>query len=274
MTKQPSTSRTLPEARIEDAVKKSNNGTLAILPFLTPQDAKHARRVLTATGYADRAYFFGGYPTAERMSLFLLPEHLLPCLSAPLPDTSDEELAALLGEDLTQAVCALRITGSGFRTLTHRDYLGAILNLGLERDAFGDIALQSDTEAILFCTKAISDFLCLHLARVASDTVRLSPYVLDGSFTDGRRYAPIHDTVASARLDCVVAALTNLSREDAQALIKSSLVEVDFEVEETVSLSLTAPATLSIRGHGRFILRSFDGTTKKGRLRMFAEKLI
>ncbi len=268
------TARDPGEARIADAVKKSDGGSLAVLPFLSPRDRLRAKKQLAAAGYASRAYFFGGYPEAERQTLFLLPEYLLPCLSAPLDAVPHEELADLLGEDLTNAVCALRIRGSGFRPLSHRDYLGAILNLGLERDAIGDIAVQNEQEAVLFCSRTLALFLTEHLTKVASDSVCVSLTTPDATFTDGRHYAPIRDTVASPRLDCVVAALTNLSREGAQSIIRQGLVELDFEATGEISLLLTPPAMLSIRGYGRFALRSFDGETKKGRLRMFAEKFV
>ena len=179
-----------------------------------------------------------------------------------------------MGDDLSGAVCAVRIKGSGYRILTHRDYLGSVLGLGLQRDALGDIAVQNEHEAVIFCPSTLADFLCESLEKVASDTVKCKRWALDDSFTDGRHYQPISDTVASVRLDCVVAALTNLSREDAQEAVRTGLVEVDFEPALRVDAPLDAPATISVRGFGRFILRSFDGETRKGRLRMRADKLI
>ena len=112
------------------------------------------------------------------------------------------------------------------------------------------------------------------LTKVGSDTVRCRECVIDETFTDGKKYRPISDTVASPRLDCVVAALCNLSREAAQSAVRSGLVEVDFEPEERVDTILEPPITVSVRGHGRFILRSFDGETKKGRLRLRADQLV
>ena len=119
-----------------------------------------------------------------------------------------------------------------------------------------------------------ADFLCTALEKVASDTVKCAIYTLDDSFTDGRSYRPIHDTVASPRLDCVVAALTNLSRDGAQNAIRGGTVEVDFACEERTDRILTPPATISVRGYGRYILRAFDGETTKGRLRLRADQLV
>ncbi|MBQ8431309.1 MAG: hypothetical protein IJX28_00345 [Clostridia bacterium] len=269
-----SVGRPLLQARLEDAVAGCEKGMVMALSFLTPLERRRAEILLRQRGAWEQAWFWGGYEDAERATLFLLPDYLLTCLSGPLHQCRAEELCALLEEWISEEVCALRITGSKFRTLTHRDYLGAILHLGLERDALGDIAVQNDHAAILFCTPTVATFLTEHLQKAANDAVRCSRCVLDESFTDGRSYRPISDTVASARLDCVVAALINASREAAQTAIRAGRVEVEYEVVERTDLVLTPPTVLSIRGHGRYILRAFDGTTAKGRLRLRADQLI
>ena len=134
--------------------------------------------------------------------------------------------------------------------------------------------MQDEHSAILFCPRTLAEFLIGELTKVGPDTVRCRECVIDETFTDGKQYRPISDTVASARLDCVVAALCNLSREAAQSAVRGGLVEVDFEPEERVDTVLEPPITVSVRGHGRFILRSFDGETKKGRLRLKADQLV
>lgn len=265
--------RDLFEARLEDAIRKCNAGSVAHLPFLTMRQRRRAERLLDARGMRENVWFWGGHPTAERACLFLLPDYLV----AILPEDADEREAALpdyLADELQDAVVALSMQGSGFRNLSHRDYLGAVLGLGIERDALGDIAVQNEHSAILFCPRTLAGFLSGELTKVGSDTVRCRECQIDESFTDGKKYRPISDTVASARLDCVVAALCNLSREAAQSAVRSGLVEVDFEPEERVDTVLEPPITVSVRGHGRFILRSFDGETKKGRLRLRADQLV
>ena len=262
------------EARIDDAISKQERGDLAHLSFLTPRDARRAEQYLRMRGVWEQAWLWGGYPNAEYTALFLLPAYLSDCLPFPPMECSPNDILEMLGEDVEDVVSAVRITGSGFRTLSHRDYLGAILHLGLERSALGDLAVQNEKEAILFCPKKFIPFLQEHLQRVASDAVRISPYVMAEDFTDGKKYQPISDTVASERLDCVVATLCNLSREGAQDAIRSGLVEVDFELNERVDTTLVAPTTITVRGYGRFILRAFLGKTQKGRIRLRADKMI
>ncbi len=259
------------EARLEDYLACSSRGEASVSRFLTPGERKQAERFLAHRGATRRAFFWGGYSDAERTCLFLAPEYMedVPDL---LPEAGSDPAEPLGAED--ERVCAVRIRGSGFRKLSHRDYLGSLLGLGLERDVLGDVAVQDDFSAVVFCGQRMASFLLTGLEKVGNDTVRCALYEPDDAFTDGRQYQPIADTVASARLDCVVAALTNLSREAAQTAVRSGLVEVDFEAEDRVDHILIPPATVSVRGHGRFILRSFDGETKKGRLRLRADKLV
>ncbi len=271
------TGRELLHARVEDAVRRAESGVVARLPFLTPRDSRRAFAYLARRGAADAAWTWGGYPEAERACLFLLPDYLLSCLPAAPMACDAKEVLPLLSEEVAEEVQMLRVRGSGFRTLSHRDYLGAILHLGIERDAIGDLCVQNDHEAILFCSRVMASFLCEHLERVAADAVKLLPLSgtePDFSFTDGRRYAPVRDTVASERLDCAVAALCNCSREEAQEAIRRGEVEVEYETEERVDVLLSPPAVLVVRGKGKFILRAFDGETRKGRLRLVADRLL
>ena len=260
------------EARLEDYLARSERGEVAVSCFLTPGERKQAQRYLARRGVGKRCRFWGGYPDAERTCLTVLPSFYEEMVDWIPEDEGGEMPFAEDGDG--DGVTAVRITGSGYRTLTHRDYLGSLLGLGLERDALGDSAVQNDREAVVFCKRRMANCLLSTLEKVASDTVKCKTYTLDDTFTDGRHYKLVTDTVASARLDCIVAALTNLSREDAQGLVRGGMVDLDFETEERVDKILTAPATLSVRGYGRYVLRAFDGETKKGRLRMRADQLI
>ena len=89
-----------------------------------------------------------------------------------------------------------------------------------------------------------------------------------------RKMQPIHDTVASGRLDAVVAALCNLSRDKARTAVESGLVEIDFESEERPDRTVNTPAVISVRGVGKFRVLSLCDKTKKGRYRLEAEKYV
>ena len=89
-----------------------------------------------------------------------------------------------------------------------------------------------------------------------------------------RRTEPWNDTVASPRLDAVVASLCRLSREKAHTAVTGGLVEVDFALRERPDFFLEAPCLISVRGFGRYRILSLLEETKKGRLRLVAERFV
>lgn len=261
------------EARLEDMIRIAERGETALSPFLTPAECVAAERFFALRGMRGQVRLWGGYAEAERKRLYLLPEYFL-ALPDLLPPEESDPAETLGDEALTGAVSAVRITGSGFRELSHRDYLGSLLGLGLERDALGDIAVQNPHEAVVFCTAKIRDFLFATLERVANDKVRCRAQSPDEPFTDGRQTISVTDTVASARLDCVVAALIGKSRETAREAIEGGLVEVDYQPVLRGDRVLAPPLFLSVRGVGKFRLLPFEGETRKGRLRLRAERFV
>lgn len=266
-------------ARLDDLVRVGGRGEAAVSSFLTPREAKYARAHLSALVSAGTAVLWGGYPTAERVRVVILPDYteglvdpaaLASDPMAALTDGGLDDLAAII----RSAVCPVQVRGSGFRELSHRDYLGSVLGLGLERDAIGDILIPDSHSAILLTDTRVGDFLTTQMEKVATDTVRVSRLPEETALTGTRRLQPVHDTVASERLDCVVAALCNLSREKAQMAVKSGLVELDYEAVEACDTTVEAPAVISVRGYGKFAVHAFDGTTRKGRIRLSAGKYI
>lgn len=260
-------------ARLSDMLRASERGEVALSPFLTPEEGAEAERFFRLCGATERLRLWGGYPAAERRRAYLLPEYLTvsPDLMPPM-DTDPAE--TLSDERLAGAVSAVRIEGSGYRELSHRDHLGSLLALGLERDALGDLAVQDAHTAVVFCTARVAEFLCTSLERVANDRVRCTPYRPDASFSDGRRTVPVTDTVASARLDCAVAALANCSREAARSAIASGRISVDHVLADRPDRTLEPPCLISVRGVGRFRLLPYEGETRRGRLRLRAEKFV
>ena len=129
-------------------------------------------------------------------------------------------------------------------------------------------------EAVIFCTEKLCDFFCSELVKIAREKAVTTPIELSAIAPPQRRVAAINDTVASARLDCVVGALCSLSREKARVAVVSGLVELEFECEERPDRAVSAPCMLSVRGYGRFRVLSLSDKTKKGRYRLSAEKFL
>ena len=266
-------------ARLDDLCDRGARGETGISAYLTPREAKYARAHLSARIRTGTALLWGGYPDAERVRVVILPDYTEgftdpeSLASNPVTALRDAGLDDL-SDTLREAVCPICVKGSGFRELSHRDYLGSVLGLGLERDAIGDILIPDTHTAILLTDTRVGDFLTVSLTKVATDTVKVSRLPEGTPLQGTRRLQPISDTVASERLDCVVAALCNLSREKAQMTVRAGLCELDYEACEACDTTVEAPAVISVRGYGKFAVHAFDGTTRKGRIRLVAGKYI
>lgn len=259
-------------SRLDDTVKRSERGEVAFTVFLSPAELSVAKDHLCRCGLNGLFFIRGGYDGAERARLFCIPDYMYgACKDGELIEPCDFEE---LEEVVSDAVAVLEIRGSGYRELTHKDYLGSILALGLERDALGDVALTDKYGALVVTSRKIADFLSDELSRVASDVVKARILSPDEVPKVHREIKEISDTVASARLDCIISALTGMSRESAQSAIRSGLVQVDYRPADSPDRQVLAPSVIVVRGHGKFILRQFAGETKKGRLRIVAGKYI
>ena len=259
-------------SRLDDAARRSERGEVAFTAFLSPADLCAAKEYLHRCGRDGLFFVFGGYNDAERARLFCIPDYMYgACDGGELVSPCELEE---LSEIVYDAVRVLEIRGSGYRELTHKDYLGSILALGLERDALGDVALTDKFGALVVTSRKMAEFLSGELKRVASDVVKIRILPPDEIPSVKREIREIGDTVASARLDCIISALTGMSRESAQTAIRSGLVQVDYRIADAPDRQVPTPSVIVVRGHGKFILRGFAGETKKGRLRLIAGKYV
>ena len=147
--------------------------------------------------------------------------------------------------------------------LTHRDFLGSILNLGIERDVLGDIVIR-DNIGYVFASEDISEYICDSLTRIKHTDVRATRV---DTLPDTELFRTETRVVQTngERLDAIVAKLFSLSREDASALFKKRLVFVSGKCTENTSYIPKENEVVSVRGHGRFIYRGYDSLTKKGK---------
>ena len=253
-------------ARLEDLLSRADRGEIVKSVFLSPSELRISREFLDASGRRGRYLCFGGYSDAERQRIFFLPEYL--------EDANEYlDIAEYFEEP---PIAALKIQGSGYRRFTHRDVLGSLLSLGIERDALGDIVFENEdgVSVVLFCDRVIARFVSEELCRVANDVVKVQEFDVSQDFEPYRNFLHISDTVSSVRIDCVVAALCSLSREKAQAAVLSETVEVDFFAETRPDRQISAPCIISVRGVGRFRVNSVSDKTRKGRFRLDADKYL
>lgn len=148
--------------------------------------------------------------------------------------------------------------------LTHRDFLGAILNLGIERDTLGDIVII-DNVGYIFAKEDIASYVSDSLTKVKRTDMKVC--IVD-AIPEGELYRTEQKTVqvSGERLDAVIAKVFSLSREDAQSLFKKRLVFADGRQIDSPSYTPKENEKISVRGHGRFIYIGTQSLSKKGKL--------
>lgn len=156
--------------------------------------------------------------------------------------------------------------------LTHRDFLGAIMNLGIERKFLGDIIVK-DNCAYLFLIEKLSDYVCENLTKVKHTVVSAQKIQ---SVPEGELFKTesISIPVSSLRLDCLIAGVYNLSRSQVVEFFSAQKVFINGRLIENISHIPKENDIISVRGFGRFIFSSTGGFSKKGRTYVNLEKYI
>ncbi|MFA9381090.1 MAG: YlmH/Sll1252 family protein, partial [Acetanaerobacterium sp.] len=184
-------------ARVADAVYAAQNRYQSrFIGFLGEHEASFAAGVARSLHHPEHR-LFGGYEDAKRVFLGIFSPY-------------DEQ------DDQSFPIFPVTFLYRRADSLTHRDFLGAMLSLGLARESVGDI-LISEGSAVVFATESAASLVIMELVKVGGTGVKAQSGVLVPLETN-QQYDVIEGVVASERLDCVVALVTRLSREKAAAL--------------------------------------------------------
>ncbi|MGE6378214.1 RNA-binding protein [Peribacillus muralis] len=154
-----------------------------------------------------------------------------------------------------------------FVTLEHRQILGTLMSLGVKREKFGDIIVTE--ERIQFvAAEEMEAYLTGNLEKIGKASISIKRLPIGNIIQVQEKWEEQITTVSSLRLDSVLSAVLNMSRQKTQALITSGKVKVNFKQTENVSDECREGDTLSIRGFGRCKIMSIDGKTKKNKWRI------
>jgi RNA-binding protein YlmH len=168
----------------------------------------------------------------------------------------------------------LRIVNkSKFESLGHRDYLGAIMALGIKREKYGDLILVEDG-CYAAVSEEISDYIIYNLDTIGRCPCRVETIadINAKSISAEFENLVIHST--SMRLDCVVSSLCNLSRSKAVDIIQGGKALIDYvEIHEKDKI-VENGAVITVRGYGKFKFIEEFGSTQKGRLKLSMKKYI
>ena len=192
---------------------------------------------------------WGGYEGAERRIAYF----------------GSEALTGYPYEPPTACLCIAPAGAKFADELSHRDFLGSLMALGLARETLGDIVIH-ENRAYLFCLETVAGFICDNLTEVRRTSVVCAPSSLPESVRTGAEERSV--VIASERLDAVIAAVWKLSREEAKALCEKGLVFVNARLIEKGGAQIEEGAVVSVRGRGRFTYLGPERSTKKGKLRV------
>lgn len=223
-----------------DAIELSEKrGRPQFLPFLNEHESLYLKDHIS---YKENILFFGGYDGAVRVML------------------------GAGAQENEFPITPLEITYRAEYALRHKDVLGSLMGLGLERSAIGDI-LTEDGRAVLFVRSDLAPYILTQLEKIGRVGVKLR--------VCGADHLPVSDdfesfavTLSSLRLDAFVAAVTRLSREKSSALIRTDMVAVDHVTENSVSSMLKEGNTVTIRKYGKYVFTKDLGFSKKGKTKI------
>lgn len=223
-------------------------------PFLTLRELEMCRFLF---GFQEGLFSFGGYAEAERQMLVYLPDYL--------------DRDALEAED-APLVC-LRATFFDGDTPSHRDFLGALMGAGIARETIGDICVGKG-QCDFFVTAEISPYILQNFFGAGRTKVHLQRIPLSEVSVPEPETKEIRDTVASIRLDSIIASGFRIGRSAAAQSITAGKAAIDGLPCEKPDKAVDEGAKISVRGMGKIRLRKINGQTKKGRISVIIDRYL
>ncbi len=221
--------------------------------FLDP----YQQKLITKTLF-DNSQFnmhcWGGYGDSERNIISFFPNYM---------DT----------DDVLYPISILEVSCKGIDRLSHRDFLGSILGLGIKREKIGDILIQ-DEVCHVFCMADIKDFILFNLTKISNKKVAVEERKKEDIIIPPKKFKLLKDTVASLRLDSVLSVALRESRSKVVNYIKAEKVHINWEPSKSISQLLHEGDVISVRGKGRMVLERIEGNTRKGRINIIIRKYI
>lgn len=234
--------------RLKELAERSFNGNrYTYTNFLTEAELSEFFRIKKELEYAKPALFGGNDYCERKLIRFGDPEAF--GYEEPLP------IAVLKISPLMDKFSD---------DLTHRDFLGALMNLGIEREMLGDIFVDSN-KAILYCVESMAEYITENLSRVKHTSVIVKPFTEEFSLPEGST-EEVRVQISSERLDAIIARVYRLSRDASCKLFTEQKVFVNSRQVLAADTKVKADDRVSVRGFGRFEIIGEAGISKKGKI--------
>lgn len=238
---------------LDKAVQAEKSWIFTFSDFLDPYQCKIIERMLHSI--KDIEYRFdGGYEGAERRIVIFRPLHMQ-------------------DKNIESSLRLLHIIPKIDENLSHRDYLGSLMGLGIKREKIGDIIINNGKCSVVVIAD-IADYILYNLNKIG----RINVDVKLGELADLAISEPeakeIKCTVPSLRLDCIVSSGFGISRSQIAPYFKSSRIHLNWEIKDSLSAQVREGDVISVKGKGRVILEKVGNTTKKARISIILKRLI
>ncbi len=162
---------------------------------------------------------------------------------------------------------------SKFSILRHKDYLGAIMSLGIKREKIGDIVVNENCCFLPICSE-ISDYIFNNLETIGNSPCSFEFMDYCEETLPHINYEEKGIIVSSTRIDCMISSLCNISRNSALEMINTGKVLIDYEEVNSKEKKVQLGNVIIIRGYGKFKIAEETGNTQKGRIRILIKKYI
>ncbi|MDF2536931.1 MAG: RNA-binding protein [Bacillales bacterium] len=235
--------------KILDAVDRvSRNYESKLFDFADPREQDIAKSIVGSHEDVKLA-FFGGNQSVERKRIYICPDFVEPSF-----------------EDFHVSVYQIHYP-SKFAKLEHRQVMGTLLNMGITRGKFGDIII-SDGEIYFVAAQEIDSYIENNISKMGKLGVTISKVKFANLPELNEELVEINTTVSSLRLDVVLSAVSNWSRQNAQLKIKQGHAQVNYKTIESNDFEVKVSDLISVRGFGRMRILDIDGQTKKQKWRL------
>lgn len=244
---------------LSDKIAQCDNQNVMTATSFLDLSQRTAAEAFCRKQKAVRYEFYGGYRDAERVVAVFLPYYI---------DISEEkDIVDYFAQDREGCPLALikATVQKGSRVLTHRDYLGSLLALGIKRDVIGDI-LVSERETYIFVMREMAEFLLLNYNKAGHTNLTLTEVPIEELVAFEPQTERVTDMVSSLRLDNIVASAFGLSRTKAGEAIRSGLVFVNSLEETKPDSRLKEKDKLVLRGYGKIVLDEIGGRSRKDKI--------
>lgn len=223
--------------------------------FLDDRQVTLLSKVLASMSFTQYS-FYGGYEEASRKILGIFPPNF--------------DVDSVNTEDFP--IKAIKITYRIIDEISHRDILGALMSLGIKRELIGDIIVCKG-ESVVLASEQIFDYIIQNVTKIGRIGVKL--YENDEKISVSEpELIDIMGTVASLRADCVISLALNKSREKVSDIIKQSGFIVNHETVLSRNFIFKENDVFSLRGYGKYILKSVDGLSRKNKIHITINKYV